>query len=157
MPIFQMMMEKLNRLTTAEKIALYKEQFGNKPIPVREFIAKFAKGPEQARFASSLPPGFLAALTGVLVENMERKKPLSITWAWKPAYDYELTIWECEDTAISAGGITILLGTRYPLDPHPVDIGKSPRGLGAAKGSKRRKGGDGKGRGRRGARGKSAR
>jgi hypothetical protein len=148
------MMVKLNRLTTADKIALYKEKFGNTPIPVREFIAKFAKGPQQARFASSLPPGFLAALTGVLVENMERKKPLSITWAWKPAYDYELTIWECEDTAISAGGITILLGTRYPLDPHPVDIGKTPRG---GKGGKVLEGGKrGKGRGRRGAKGKRA-
>jgi hypothetical protein len=126
-PSFQVMLERLNKLTTADKIRLYKQKFGTKPAPVAEFIARVAHTRFEQRFAASLPPGMQAALTGLLVRNLERKVPLTVTWAWKPTYDYELTIWECEDTAVSAGGITVLIGTRYPLDEHPVHIGKSKR------------------------------
>jgi hypothetical protein len=119
------MLERLNKLTTADKVALYKERFGTKPTPVAEFIRKFAETGFERSFASSVPPGMQAALTGLLVSNLERKVPLTVTWAWKPAYDYELTVWECEDTSVSKGGITVLIGTRYPRDPHPGDIGKS--------------------------------
>jgi hypothetical protein len=126
------MLERLNKLTTADKIALYKERFGTKPTPVAEFIRKFAETGFERSFASSVPPGMQAALTGLLVSNLERKVPLTVTWAWKPAYDYELTVWECEDTSVSKGGITVLIGTRYPRDPHPGNIGKTKGGQGRA-------------------------
>ena len=35
-------------------------------------------------------------------------------------------MWECEDTTVSDGGISVLLGSRYPLETHPVDLGKRP-------------------------------
>jgi hypothetical protein len=62
----------------------------------------------------------------LIEDNLKREKPLSITWLWKPSHDYEITVWECEDTTVSDGGISVLLGSRYPLETHPVDLGKRP-------------------------------
>jgi hypothetical protein len=69
----------------------------------------------------------IAMLGAMIDDNLKRDKPLSITWLWKPSYDYELTVWEAEDTAMSEGGISVLLGSRYPLEIHPVDLGKRAR------------------------------
>jgi hypothetical protein len=93
-------------------------------VPDEAFFKMFAKSEHERGFAMSWPPGLQAAIAAILTRNIQRKHPLTVTWAWKPAYDYELSLYECEDTSVSKGGITILLGTRYPLDPHPGTIGK---------------------------------
>ena len=35
-------------------------------------------------------------------------------------YDYGLRLWDVSNTAKTAGGITVLLGSRYPDDTHPL-------------------------------------
>ncbi|MFI5307961.1 MAG: hypothetical protein ACHQ53_11435 [Polyangiales bacterium] len=135
MPSFQVMLVRLNHITTAEGLAAYKKEFGAKPMPEDKWLAGFTTKPFERKFAQSVPAGLQAAIRAVLLRNLERKEPFAVTWAWKPSYDYELSIWECEDTKVSKGGITILIGTRYPLDGHPGDIGK-----GKAKTKRARKG-----------------
>jgi hypothetical protein len=115
------MVERLNQLTTAENLAKYKK---GKPIPPEQFLKMFATSRHERGFATSFPPGLQAAIGAVLTRNIERKQPLTVAWAWKPSYDFELSLYECEDTSVSKGGITIVMGTRYPLDPHPGTIGK---------------------------------
>jgi hypothetical protein len=48
-------------------------------------------------------------------------RSMPITFAWAPGYDYELSVWDVADTADTAGGITVLLRSRYPADPHPLE------------------------------------
>jgi hypothetical protein len=125
MPTAQVMMERLNSHFTRER--------------VRELSAElFAPGADLARLAlegkiartdwergviAAVPAGMQEMLRALIRHNLQRKRPLSITWAWAPGYDYELNVWECPGTAVSPGGITVLLRTRYPLDAHPSTLG----------------------------------
>jgi hypothetical protein len=67
----------------------------------------------------SVPGGMRQSLLAFIHHNLSQNPRLSMTWAWAPGYDYEVSLWECPGTKVSPGGITILLRTRYPLDPHP--------------------------------------
>ena len=45
---------------------------------------------------------------------------MPVTFAWAPGYDYRLSVWDVSSTATTKGGITLLVETRYPDDPHPI-------------------------------------
>ena len=45
--------------------------------------------------------------------NLEREEPFGMTFAWAPAYDWELTVWESPPTDISPGWITVLIKGRW--------------------------------------------
>jgi hypothetical protein len=70
-------------------------------------------------FLDSIPGGLRQSLLAFIHHNLSQSTRLSMTWAWAPGYDYEVSLWECPGTRVSPGGITIMLRTRYPLDPHP--------------------------------------
>jgi hypothetical protein len=73
------------------------------------------------RYLDRLPPGIHEGLRSVIYSALStRPRPVAITFAWAPAYDFELTIWQAPDTRSSRGGITVLLRSRYPDDRHPV-------------------------------------
>jgi hypothetical protein len=69
---------------------------------------------------AALPRGIRGALLGLLFENFQRTPPFQIQFAWEPSYEYKLTVHEAFATDISTGGITVVLGTRYPGDPSPA-------------------------------------
>ena len=71
-----------------------------------------------ADYLGRLPAALQASLTAVIRSGIERGMP--ITFAWAPGYDYELTVWDVADTAVTHGGITVLLRSRYPGDAHPL-------------------------------------
>jgi len=91
---------------------------------VRTLKLVLAEAPAQRawlRYLDRLPRGIHEALRSVIYSALTtRPRPVSITFAWAPAYDFELTIWQAPDTRISRGGITVLLRSRYPDDKHPV-------------------------------------
>jgi hypothetical protein len=71
-------------------------------------------------YLNGMPRAIEAAIRGVLLANLaegDNRRP--ITFAWVPAYDWEVTVWDVAD-ARSRGGITVLLGSRYPDDEHPL-------------------------------------
>jgi hypothetical protein len=81
------------------------------------------KGADAARIANHLrgqPPTIIEAQRAVVYRNLERDEPFGMTFAWAPAYEWELTVWESPPTEISPGWITVLIKGRYPGDPHPV-------------------------------------
>ena len=73
------------------------------------------------RYLDSLPPGIHEGLRSVTHSALTTQpRPVAITFAWAPAYDFELTVWQAPDTKSSRGGITVLLRSRYPDDKHPL-------------------------------------
>jgi hypothetical protein len=72
----------------------------------------------------SIPQGMQAALKALIAHNLSRDlgDRWEMTFAWAPGYDYELNLWEAPSTVVSRAGITVMLRTRYPADPHPSDL-----------------------------------
>jgi hypothetical protein len=72
-------------------------------------------------FLQSMPLGIHEAIRAVIRANHQRAVPLPITFAWQPGYDWELTINDISSTDETAGGITMIVRSRYPSDKHPLD------------------------------------
>lgn len=125
MPMLQTVLIELN------------EKFGEKGIG--DFVARkdqFAPGNQlqaelfatpgtllhralKAYFAD-LPGSFHEVLRGIIHYGLSTTPPTQVTFAWAPAYDYELTLWHAPDTKLTKGGITVLFKSRYPDDKHPL-------------------------------------
>jgi hypothetical protein len=73
-----------------------------------------------AAFVDQWPSALRAAVRATIYENLARDGRVPITFAWAPGYDYEVTVWDVRDTSETVGGITMLLKSRYPDDPHPL-------------------------------------
>lgn len=71
-------------------------------------------------YLSKLPGSFQEAFRATVYYALTTKPPTTITFAWAPGYDYELSMWQAPDTKLTKGGITILLKSRYPDDTHPI-------------------------------------
>lgn len=73
---------------------------------------------------AALPLGIQSALLGLVHGNFTRgNDSYQIQFVWEPSYEYKLTIHEAFATHVSQGGITVILGTRYPGDPAPGTLG----------------------------------
>ena len=46
--------------------------------------------------------------------------PWEVQFVWEPSYDYRFTLHEAGPSSISDGGISIIVGTRYPDDELPL-------------------------------------
>ena len=75
--------------------------------------------PAVVSFIQSWPPGLQESVRAALYSAVSRTPRLPVTFAWAPAYDYEVEIWEAGGIADSEGGMTILLRSRYPGDTIP--------------------------------------
>ncbi len=71
-------------------------------------------------FIETWPTALQAAVQAVIWENFTRDARVPITFAWTPAYDYSITVYDVVDTDVSQGGITVLFTSRYPTDEHPL-------------------------------------
>lgn len=78
-------------------------------------------------YVDSLPVIFQESMRSTIFYALSTSPPTQITFAWAPGYDYELTIWQAPDTSATRGGITVLLKSRYPSDPHPISLRANPR------------------------------
>jgi hypothetical protein len=71
-------------------------------------------------FIDTWPSALQAGLGAVIYNNLTREATVPITFAWQPGYDYSMTVHDVTDTENSHGGITVVVTSRYPLDPHPL-------------------------------------
>ena len=71
-------------------------------------------------YLAKIPGSIQETLRGVIHHALSTEPPTLVTFAWAPAYDYEVTVWQAPDTAETRGGITVLLKSRYPDDKHPL-------------------------------------
>jgi hypothetical protein len=72
------------------------------------------------KYLGMIPAPMQEAIRAIIFNALGTKPPTTITFAWAPGYDYELSIWQAPDTRTSRGGITVLIKSRYPDDAHPL-------------------------------------
>ncbi len=124
MPVMQTMLNELNRKFGKDDIgALAAER--DKYAPGRQLVGALVAGgtplePAFKAYLAQLPGAIHETLRGVIHHALSTSPPTQITFAWAPAYDYEITIWQAPDTAQTKGGITVLIKSRYPDVKHPL-------------------------------------
>lgn len=69
---------------------------------------------------AKLPGAISETIRAVIHHARSANPPIHVTFAWAPAYDHEVTIWQAPDTEDTKGGITVLVKSRYPDDAHPL-------------------------------------
>jgi len=130
MPAAQVFVERLNtQLNRANIGSLQPEQFaeGCDLVALANELGVVRSGIEEQVLAS-IPKGTLEMVRALIRHNLQRPTPLAIQFIWSPGYDFELTVWEAAGTSVSPGGISIQIRTRYPLDPHPSNLGRESSG-----------------------------
>jgi hypothetical protein len=65
-------------------------------------------------YIGRLPRSIQEAFRAVIYYALSTDPPTTITFAWAPGYDYEVTIWQVPDVHPTRGGITMLLKSPYP-------------------------------------------
>jgi hypothetical protein len=127
MPVAQAMVERLNTEFNSSGIGRWSEddfREGTDLVALakqREIVTNSF----EEEVLSSIPKGQMEMLRALLRHNLQRATPLAVQFVWSPGYDFELNVWEAPGTAVSAGGISVQIKTRYPLDRHPSTIGQS--------------------------------
>lgn len=123
MPRMQEMSVQLNSVFGAGIGDLDPDLFGPDSGSLAEAFARLPGvqiGPAEAAYIDAWPTALQAALKAALHENLRRDGTVPVTFAWTPGYDYDLRIWDVRDSSTTRGGMTVLVTSRYPDDPHPL-------------------------------------
>lgn len=72
------------------------------------------------RYIATWPTALQRTVQTVIWEDLTRPGRVPITFAWTPGYDFSVQVVDVLDTKETHGGITVLLKSRYPDDPHPL-------------------------------------
>jgi len=65
-------------------------------------------------YARDMPGAIQEGIRAVIYQALTATPPRSIIFAWAPAYDYELNVWD------APCGITLFYKSRYPADARPT-------------------------------------
>lgn len=132
MPMYEAYFAELNREFGADRIQDFAAKRRDHFAPGRALDLGFLKEegtPLQRAFSNHLAdaPGALReALRGVIHHALSTEPPTPVTLAWAPGYDYEMTVWQSADSDLTRGGVTVLLKSRYPIDPRPKPNDRRP-------------------------------
>ncbi len=66
-----------------------------------------------AAYLDRIPDGVHEAIRGAIYSALERSPRQLVTFAWAPAFDWEVTVWDVGDTKVTRGGMTILVKSPY--------------------------------------------
>lgn len=126
MPMFEAYVAELNRRFGKDGIQELAKERREHFAPGRPLDLSFlhaADSPLQrpwAGYIGQAPGSFQDAVRGIIHYALSTDPPTPVTFAWAPGYDFELSLWHAADTRATRGGITVLLKSRYPDDPHPM-------------------------------------
>ena len=124
MPVMQTLLNDLNHKFGKDQIhttATHKDKYA----PGQQVTGALIAGgtPLESVFKGYLghmPGAIHETLRSVIHHALSTSPPTQITFAWAPAYDWEVTVWQAPDTHHTKGGITLLIKSRYPDDKHPI-------------------------------------
>jgi hypothetical protein len=124
MPVMQTLLNDLNHKFGKDQIqttAAVKDKYA----PGQQVTGALIAGgtPLEAMFKGYLghmPGAIHETLRSVIHHALSTSPPTQVTFAWAPAYDWEITVWQAPDTRHTKGGITLLIKSRYPDDKHPI-------------------------------------
>jgi hypothetical protein len=127
MPVAQAMVERLNTEFNSSGIGNWSVDDFREGIDLVELARNrgIVCNSFEEEVLASIPKGQMEMLRALMRHNLQRATPLAVQFVWSPGYDFELSVWEAPGTAVSAGGISVQIKTRYPLDAHPSTIGRS--------------------------------
>lgn len=125
MPALQVAMGPLNERFSAANIGnaeLNPPEAFAEGVHLADLVEEQAFLPQAAvvAFLKQMPTAMHEAIRAVIHADLGRDKPLPITFAWQPGYDWELTVNDVASTDETEGGITIIVRSRYPRDTHPL-------------------------------------
>jgi hypothetical protein len=116
----------LNRLNTAfatevERLADRRNAFApGQPFNAQTFVQAGIVEEGETRllallrdYMEQVPESFREVFRSIIYYALSTHPPTSITFAWAPGYDYEITMWHVPDTSETRGGITVLLKSTY--------------------------------------------
>jgi hypothetical protein len=118
MPMFQALVANMNTSFHPENVSKLAAQVSTF-APGKPLDLSFAAEPDSAlqklwnRWVKTMPPAIQETLRGVIHTALSASPPRLVTFAWAPAYDFEVTVWD------APCGITVLIKGRYPADPEP--------------------------------------
>jgi hypothetical protein len=124
MPVMQTMLHELNHKfgrdqikATADKRDLY--------APGEQIVGALIAGgtplaPAFKDYFAQMPGAIHETLRSVIHHALSTSPPTHVTFAWAPAYDWEITVWQAPDTRTTKGGVTLLIKSRYPDHKHPL-------------------------------------
>ena len=124
MPVMQTLLNDLNHKFGKDQIAATATKKDNY-APGQQVTGALISGgtPLEQMFKGYLghmPGAIHETLRSVIHHALSTSPPTQITFAWAPAYDWEITVWQAPDTRHTKGGITLLIKSRYPDDKHPI-------------------------------------
>ena len=131
MPMFQTVLGELNVYMGREKIrelARRKDEFAPGKDPDYGFLMDAHPRLVQAwqAYLKEMPLGIRTGLRAIIHHALSTDPPTPLTVAWAPGYDYEMTVWQSADSDLTRGGVTVLLKSRYPVDPRPKPNDRRP-------------------------------
>jgi hypothetical protein len=146
MPALQTIFTKLNekfQTNNIQEFARIADRFApGRPLEI-DFLVPDDKVLQRAwkSYMKNVPQIFHESVRGAIYLALTAKPPTQITFAWAPAYDHEVTIWQAPDTDVTKGGITVVVKGRYPADAHPLLARSAAMPIaGAAKKARKRPG-----------------
>jgi hypothetical protein len=84
----------------------------------RNEALEIATTPAEIAYLEAWPEGQKEVLRALLYNALTRSPRVPVMFAWRAKYDYQLTIHEtAAPEALRV--MTVVLGSRYPGDPHP--------------------------------------
>jgi hypothetical protein len=121
MPALQTMLSELNKLSLPDQDQIDSGLFQPGKTLSDAVRALHLDSEDLAGYLDHLPIGLQEALRALILSALTRETGQQpITFAWVPSYDYNLQLWDVSNTDQTPGGITVVLGSRYPGDPHPL-------------------------------------
>ena len=103
-----------------ETAALYQPGNGTSLAEALERTPNTSLSGAVLEYINSWPTALQAAVQATIHNNLTRGARVPITFAWKPGYDYSVEIHDVRDTDQTRGGVTVIVGSRYPADTHPL-------------------------------------
>jgi hypothetical protein len=122
MPAYQRMFGRVNQHFNIDSIGVTRDAIEQALLDPQTNLVSIAETlgivttDGERKVLEALPRGIQASLRALLADNFARVQPWEVQFVWEPAYDYRLTVHEAGPSAISDGGISVILGTRYPGD-----------------------------------------
>jgi len=121
MPALQTMLGRLNSLSLPDQIDDIPADLFSPGQELSDAVRALDPDLDDlAPYLDLLPIGIKEALRALIYSALVRETRQPMTFAWAPSYDYEMKLWDVSNTEQTAGGITVLLGSRYPSDRHPL-------------------------------------
>jgi hypothetical protein len=132
MPLMQTALSSMNTAFGPEAIPslgpdvaeMYNPGSGNSLVDAFRQTPRLDLSDAVLSFINTWPGALQASVMAAIHHNLTRDARVPMTFAWQPAYDFSVTMHDVTDTAVSQGGITVLLTSRYPDDTHPLSVSK---------------------------------